>query len=88
VFFENLVGNPEAEVSRIYEEMGLELSDDFHKILYDVAVNSRNYTGHGNYSLDRMGVDIESLKKEFSPDLKAYQNNVPKAENLVVKGKG
>jgi len=34
-----------------------------------------------------MGVDVESLKKEFSPDLKAYQNNVPKAENLVVKVK-
>ncbi len=58
------------------------------KILYDVAVESRNYTDHGNYSLDRMGVDIESLKKEFSPDLKAYQNNVPKAENLVAKVKG
>jgi len=88
VFFENLVGDPKEEVSRIYDQMGLELSDEFHKILKDVTVESRNYTGHGNYSLDRMGVDVESLKKEYAPDLKAYQNNVPKGEKMAVKVKG
>lgn len=88
VFFENLVGDPEAEVSRIYDQMGLEISEEFSKILDEVTVESRNYTGHGNYSLERMGVDIESLKKEFAPDLKDYQNGVPKAEELAVKVKG
>ena len=88
VFFENLIGDPKAEVSRVYDQMGLELSDEFCKILDDVTVESRNYTGFGNYSLERMGVDIESLKREFAPDLKAYQNNVPKSEKIAVKVKG
>lgn len=88
VFFENLVGHPEAEVSRIYKQMGLELSDEFQAILNDVTAESRNYTGFGNYSLERMGLDIESLKREFAPDLKTYQNNVPKGEKITVKIKG
>jgi len=65
VFFKDLVGNPEAEVIRIYDQMGLELSDEFLKILADVTVESRNYNGQGNYSLGRMGVDIDSLKHEL-----------------------
>jgi len=85
MFFENLVGDPEAEISRIYNQMGLELSDDFQRILAEVTVESRNYTGHGDYSLERMGEDIESLKREFAPDLKAYQNNVPMATKMAVK---
>ena len=88
VFFENLVGDPESEISRVYAEMGLEISGVFKEILNEVTVESRNYTGHGSYSLERMGLDIESLKKEFAPDLKAYQNNVPRAEELAVKVKG
>lgn len=88
VFFENLVGDPETEVSRIYKQMGLELSNEFLEILSDVTVESRNYTGYGHYSLDKMGVDIESLKKEYAPDLAAYQNNVPKSEKVAVKVKG
>jgi len=88
VFFENLVGDPEAEVNRIYKQMGLELSDEFQSILNDVTVESRNYTEFGNYSLERMGLDIESLKREFAPELKIYQNNVPKGEKIAVKVKG
>ena len=68
--------------------MGLELSDEFQSILNDVTVESRNYTEFGNYSLERMGLDIESLKREFSPELKIYQNNVPKGEKIAVKIKG
>ena len=88
LFFENLVANPEAEISRIYDQMGLELTDEFHNILKEVTVESRNYTGYSHYSLERMGEDIESLKREFAPDLKAYQNNVPKGETLATKVKG
>jgi len=87
VFFENLVGNPESEISRIYNQMGMEISDDFQKILAEVTVESRNYTGHGDYSLERMGEDIESLEREFAPLLKAYQNNVPMAVKMAVKAK-
>lgn len=85
VFFENLVDHPEAEVSRIYRKMGLELSEEFLHILGEVTVESRNYTAYGHYSLDKMGVDIDSLKKEFAPDIKAYQNNVPKQKQTDVK---
>lgn len=87
VFFEKLVRDPDAVISIIYDQMGLELSDEFLQILKDVTIESRQFTGHGNYPLERMGVDVESVKKEFAPALKAYQNNVPKAEKLVVKVK-
>jgi hypothetical protein len=88
VLFENLVRDPEAEVARIYSQMGLDLSPEFHEILGDVTDESRNYTGHGHYSLEKMGVDLESLKQEFAADLEIYRNQVLENEEMAVLVKG
>ncbi len=88
VLFEDLIDDPEAEVTRIYRNFGLEVSNEFHHVLEEVTVESRNYTGFGNYSMDKMGVEIDSLKMEFAPDIKAYKNNVPVEEHAAVKAKG
>ena len=88
VFFENLVADPEGEVNRVYQQLGLKVTQEFHQILKEVTIESRNYSGYGNYSIGRMGVDISSIKEEFAPDIKAYQNNVPKEEYEPVKVKG
>ena len=88
VLFEDLIADPEAEVTRIYKNFGYEVSNEFQHILDEVTVESRNYTGFGNYSMDKMGVEIDSLKVEFAPDIKAYRNNVPVEEHAAVKAKG
>ncbi|MCJ7733245.1 MAG: sulfotransferase [Anaerolineales bacterium] len=72
VFFENLVGNPKAEVSRIYKNFGLDLSKHFLDILAAETIKARNFTGNGHYLLDQMGIDVESIKKEFAPLLEVY----------------
>ncbi len=73
VHFNDLVQDPEAEVSRVYNEFGLSLSPEFQQVLEVVTAESREYTGHGHYSLKNMGVDQDSLREEFAPYLAAYQ---------------
>ncbi|NQS91770.1 MAG: sulfotransferase [Chloroflexi bacterium] len=72
VYFEDLVGNPKAEVSRIYTHFGLDLSKEFLKVLTVETIKARNFTGNGHYLMDQMVLDVESIKKEFAPFLEGY----------------
>lgn len=73
VLFKDLVKDPKSMVSRVYREFGLPITEEFLEVLKEVTVESRNYNGHGNYSLERMGVTSESLRKEFAPYLAVYE---------------
>jgi hypothetical protein len=83
VFFEDLVGDPKAEVCRIYNEFGLELSNEYLQVLEDVTVESRNYTGQGNYSVSRMGIDLESIVEEFAPAIEEYKKQLQVRERIA-----
>jgi len=85
VLFEDLVGNPKAEVSRIYQQFGLDLSEELVKILEKETFEARNFNGAGTYPLDEMGVEVEALKEEFAPFLEGYQINTPNSQQDDVK---
>ncbi len=83
VLFQNLVQDPENEVNRIYQAFGLEVDEGFRQVLKDITVESRNYTGHGHYSLKKMGVSVESLKEEFAPYIACYSIEEASQERQV-----
>jgi len=83
VDFERLVSNPKREIERIYEQFGFEFSDEYHKIMEEETIKSRNFTGGNSYSLTEMGLDIEELKQQYKPILDAYNLNLPDREDYT-----
>ena len=74
VFFENMVDNPQREVTRIYNQFGLKLSKGFSDILEAETIRSQNYVSDNDYSLQDMGQERELLIREFSPFVEVYKD--------------
>lgn len=72
VLFEDMVDNPKREITRIYHQFGLSLSNEFLEILDAETVNSKNYISDNHYSLEDMGQNAQQIKLEFAPSLEAY----------------
>ena len=83
VDFERLISNPKREIERIYEQFGFEFSDEYHKIMEEETIKSRNFTGGNSYSLTEMGLDIEELKQQYKPILDGYNLNLPDREDYT-----
>jgi hypothetical protein len=73
VHFHRLINDPKAEISRIYQQFGLELSQEMCQILEDENLNSRRK--NGGYPLEEMGLDKEEIRAEFAPILAAYDDD-------------
>ena len=72
VLFEDMVDNPKREITRIYHQFGLSLSNEFLEILDAETINSKNYISDNHYSLEDMGQNSQQIKLEFAPSLKTY----------------
>jgi hypothetical protein len=70
--FQDLVNDPKSEVTRIYTEFGLDLSDRMLEILEEETIKARNYQGRGEYPVSEMGLDLDEIKKDFEPFLEGY----------------
>ena len=70
VHFHNLINDPLAEVLRIYDQFGLDMSEDMLQVLNDETIVSRKE--YGGYPLSEMGLDEAEIIKEFSPILEDY----------------
>jgi hypothetical protein len=75
VQFHRLISDPKAEVTRIYEKFGLELSQEMQQILGDENITSRRK--NGGYPLDEMGLNEEEIKEEYKPILEEYDLDQP-----------
>lgn len=69
--FHNLISDPKAEILRVYEQFGLEVSAETLQVLDDETMVSRKE--YGGYPLDEMGLNIEELIEEFTPFLEDYK---------------
>ena len=70
VQFHNLINDPKSEVLRVYDQFGLDISDEMLQVLNDETIVSRKE--YGGYPLDEMGLVEDELKEEFSPILEYY----------------
>ncbi len=83
VDFEKLVSNPKREIERIYQQFGFEFSAEYHKIMEEETIKSRNFTSGNSYSLPEMGLDIEELKQQYKPILESYNLNLQGREDYT-----
>ncbi|MGB2955998.1 MAG: sulfotransferase [Anaerolineales bacterium] len=83
VDFERLVSNPKREIERIYQQFGFEFSAEYHKIMEEETIKSRNFTSGNSYSLPEMGLDIEELKQQYKPILESYNLNLQGREDYT-----
>jgi len=70
VQFHRLINDPKTEILRIYEQFGMEVSQELLEILNDESIVSRK--DYGGYPLEEMGLTEQEIKEEFAPILQEY----------------
>jgi hypothetical protein len=72
VKFDDLVGNAEATVQRVYQQLELSISADFKELLGVESKRARNHESEHHYSLFKMGIDPQQLQAEFAGVIKEF----------------
>lgn len=70
--FKDLVAHPEKTVRAIYEKFGYQLTAEFEEILKEENQKSREFRSSHRYSLEEMGLDKETVLREFAKVDKLY----------------
>ena len=65
VKYEDLVKNPQKVVHEIYQWLGLDLSEDFRRFLEDENRKAQAYVSEHVYSLEKMGIGADRIKKDL-----------------------
>jgi hypothetical protein len=65
VNFEDLVGDPEGTVTRIYQRLGLVVHDAYAQILREEALKAEDYNSQHEYSLEEMGLTQAQILEKF-----------------------
>jgi hypothetical protein len=77
LYFDRFTANPRAEIERLYDQFGMEVSPEFREVLEEQTRRSRNYRSSHDYSLEEIGLDPELISREFSPVLEIYRPDDP-----------
>lgn len=77
VGFEELTGDPRATVSRIYDQLGLELTDEVRQALDEAAERSRNHKSRHRYDLEEFGLDAAWFRREAADVFQSYGLELP-----------
>jgi hypothetical protein len=72
VKFENLVSDAGNTVKKVYNQLGLTLSNQFLEILDQETIKARNHTSKHHYSLDAMGLTQIDLEGQFAKVMKRF----------------
>lgn len=66
VRYDDLVTDPEATVRTIYDRLGLEIDDDFARVLARETDRARRYASRHDYGLEELGLSREHILSEFA----------------------
>jgi hypothetical protein len=73
VYYEDLLEDPLAEVERIYDFAGIELTDDARERMETNRKTNRQYRyGRHEYRLEDFGLTPEGVRREFEPYYERY----------------
>jgi hypothetical protein len=67
VLYEDLVHAPEATVRRVYEEVGLPLSDKFAAKLHEACQRAADREPKAPHAPEKFGIDIDEIKRPLRP---------------------
>lgn len=66
VKYDDLVAQPMETVSHIYDQLDLEMSDDFREALRDQTRQTRSYKSRHSYSLEQYGLSPEDITEPLA----------------------
>jgi len=73
VRYKDLVADPQATVERIYQQFGIEITEDYRDILFKESQIAKRFKSKHQYSLETMGLDEELLITEFDTAIHEFQ---------------
>ncbi|MCP4122019.1 MAG: sulfotransferase [Bacteroidetes bacterium] len=79
VKYDELVGHPGDTIRRIYEQFGMEVSEDYAAKLMTVTENQNKYKSVHNYSLEQYGMTREQVHDEIGFIFEKYGFDVKEA---------
>jgi hypothetical protein len=65
VKFDDLVGDTEGTISRIYKQFGLSITEDFQLQIKHDSKKARNHKSQHLYSLSEMGISKQEMMDRF-----------------------
>jgi hypothetical protein len=65
VRYKDLVDDPKGTIEAIYRQFGFDLDPDYVKILQTEAEKAKSYKSKHRYSLQKMGLSKQRIKREF-----------------------
>jgi omega-hydroxy-beta-dihydromenaquinone-9 sulfotransferase len=73
VKYADFVYNPQETIERIYRQFGFAVTSEYQRVLQWETERSRRYKGKKSYPLQDMGLDKESLKRDYAQFVAAYK---------------
>lgn len=73
VEFSKFVANPKQVITQLYDQFGLDITEEFAQILQEATEESRQHKSSHSYSLDELGLDEVTVMNEFTPALEGYE---------------
>ncbi|MCB2209936.1 sulfotransferase [bacterium] len=64
VQYADLVADPEATIKQIYRQFGMEMTEDYAKIVHEESERAKQYKSKHHYSLQEMGLTGTKIDKE------------------------
>lgn len=72
VRYQDLVADPKATVENIYRRFGIQMTEQYQETLAEASEKAKQYKSKHRYSLDKMGLDGDSINDEFENIINDY----------------
>jgi hypothetical protein len=72
VDYRELTSDPAATIEGVYEQLGLEVSDDYRQVLAAKGRRERTHESKNSYSLQEFGLDADAIHTELAPMFEQY----------------
>jgi hypothetical protein len=73
VEYRDLVSDPASVVERIYQDLGLEMTDGYRELLMSEGKRSRSHATSHRYSLEEFGLDATEIQEELADLFERFQ---------------
>jgi hypothetical protein len=74
VYYKDLVADPEGTIRKIYQQFNFELSPEYARVLKAEAEKAKSYKSKHRYSLKKMGLSEQRIRREFQSVTRLIEN--------------
>jgi hypothetical protein len=75
VQYKDMVADPEATIKQIYQQFGMEMTDEYARVVHEESERAKQYKSTHHYSLKEMGLTGKKIDKEVR--LPVAQQHIP-----------